>query len=147
MANKRKADNKGDAAPLEKKPTQQEAEPADKAVDVVVVVDEKIQALEEAYQLALTAFKADKTNKDLRRSKTAAKRAWDEAVLASTTGGEPLTCRDCSHMFLFLERELYDEKEWTHLPTRCPDCNELWRSRRANRRCKSFEKKKTGNDS
>jgi predicted Zn-ribbon and HTH transcriptional regulator len=130
MSKKREADNEGDAAPLEKKPKQQEAEPAAEPVDVVV--DEKIQALEEAYRLALTTFKADKTNKDLRRAKSAAKRAWDEAVVASTAGGEPLTCKDCSHMFLFLERELYDEKGWTS-PSRCPKCNELFSVRSKDR--------------
>ena len=129
MSNKREADNEGDAAPMEKKPKQQEAE-AEPVVDKpVVVVDEKIQALEEAYRLALAAFKADKTNKDLRRARSAAKKVWDAAVLASTTAGEPLTCKDCSQMFLFLERELYDEKGWTHSPSRCTKCNELFTAR------------------
>jgi predicted Zn-ribbon and HTH transcriptional regulator len=133
MSKKRETDNEGDAAPLEKKPKQQEAEAepaADKAVDVVV--DAKIQALEEAYRLALTAFKVDKTNKDLRRARSAAKRAWDEAVVASTTGGEPLTCKDCSHMFLFLEKELFDEKGWMS-PSRCPKCHELFLERSKDR--------------
>ena len=62
-----------------------------------------IKALEREYREKLAKFKADKTNnKDLRRKRTAAKRAWDQAVLksclAKDKGAQQLRCKDCSHI-------------------------------------------------
>lgn len=99
--------------------------------------------LEEKYREALAAFKADKTNKDLRRSRSAAKKAWDEAVSANTEG-EPLTCRDCSQMFIFKVRDqqLYAEKGWDHRPTRCFLCSGMVKARRTERSKKDDRKGK-----
>ena len=81
-----------------------------------------LPALEIAYQQALQAFKADKTNKDLRRAKTAAKRAWDAAILATAeAGAEPIVCRNCSHLFLFCQHEEFEAREWDK-PTQCKHC-------------------------
>ncbi len=89
-----------------------------------------VNALEAKYREALAAFKNDKSNKDLRRAKTAAKRAWD-AVVNSTQDGEQLTCRDCSQSFMFTseEEELYNKNCWAHRPTRCKICSEKRNSR------------------
>lgn len=89
----------------------------------------RIQSLETAYRKALKAFKADKSNKDLRRARSAAKKAWDDAVVEASGGGEPLTCRDCSQMFLFFEREKYVQQGWDHVPTRCDACSEKHKDR------------------
>ncbi|GFH47213.1 hypothetical protein CTEN210_03688 [Chaetoceros tenuissimus] len=107
-------------------------------------VDPKIAALEAAYRQALLEFKADKTNKDLRRAKTAAKRAWDEAVLASAKDGdEPLTCRDCSQMFLFTvqEQKKYRKHQWDHLPFRCKTCSKESRERLEDRSSRDSKQK------
>lgn len=82
-----------------------------------------VNDLEKVYRKALVAFKAEKTNKDLRRAKTAAKRSWDEAVVASQDG-EPLNCRDCSQMFMFTheDKEFYLENGWFDKPQRCKKC-------------------------
>mmetsp|Transcript_33372 Transcript_33372/g.73190 ORF Transcript_33372/g.73190 Transcript_33372/m.73190 type:complete len:371 (+) Transcript_33372:191-1303(+) len=91
-----------------------------------------IKVLEEAYQAALAAFKADKSNKDLRRAKTAARRALDAAVAASTDG-EQLTCRDCSRQFIFTKEEMskYEKRGWTDLPLRCKSCDVSHKARRS----------------
>eukprot|EP00978_Attheya_sp_CCMP212_P034913 scaffold149238_cov28-Attheya_sp.AAC.1 len=70
-----------------------------------------VTSLEAAYRLALSAFKADKTNKDLRRAKSATRKALDAGV-AATEEGEQLTCKDCSQSFIFRtgEREFYTEQ-------------------------------------
>ena len=107
-------------------------------------VDPKIAALEAAYRQALLEFKADKTNKDLRRAKTAAKRAWDEAVLASAKDGdEPLTCRDCSQLFLFTvqEQKKYRKHQWDHLPLRCKTCSKQSRERLEDRSSRDSKQK------
>ena len=107
-------------------------------------VDPKIAALEAAYRQALLEFKADKTNKDLRRAKTAAKKAWDEAVLASAKDGdEPLTCRDCSQMFLFTvqEQKKYRKHKWDHLPLRCKTCSKQSRERLEDRSSRDSKQK------
>ena len=82
-----------------------------------------IDDLEKSYRKALAAFKAEKTNKDLRRAKTAAKRQWDEAVAASQDG-EPLNCRDCSQMFMFTheDKQFYLDNGWFDKPQRCKKC-------------------------
>lgn len=114
---KRHADKGAEAAPKKQKLKESEA-------------DDKVKVLETAYREALSTYKADKTNKDLRRAKSAAKKAWDEAVAASADG-EQLLCRDCSHMFIFApeEREFYVERSWDHTPTRCPSCQEAYTTR------------------
>ena len=90
------------------------------------------KSLQKAYDEALAAFKADKSNKDLRRAKTAARRALDEAI-AATTDGEQLTCRDCSQKFIFTtdEQKEYEKRGWSDLPTRCPSCSESHKARRS----------------
>eukprot|EP00545_Synedropsis_sp_CCMP1620_P015134 CAMPEP_0119025946 /NCGR_PEP_ID=MMETSP1176-20130426/34587_1 /TAXON_ID=265551 /ORGANISM="Synedropsis recta cf, Strain CCMP1620" /LENGTH=137 /DNA_ID=CAMNT_0006981565 /DNA_START=38 /DNA_END=447 /DNA_ORIENTATION=+ len=101
-----------------------------------VTGDEKdespLVALETAYRAALAEFKKDKTNKDLRRAKSAAKNAWDAAVVAlKEDGDEQLVCKDCSHMFVFRtgEQEFYSDQGWQHKPTRCRNCNESYKAR------------------
>ena len=91
-----------------------------------------IKSLQKAYDEALAAFKADKSNKDLRRAKTAARRALDEAI-AATADGEQLTCRDCSQKFIFTtdEQKEYEKRGWSDLPTRCPSCSESHKTRRS----------------
>jgi len=91
------------------------------------------QELELAYRTALAEFKADKANKDLRRAKSAAKRAWDDAVAASQDG-EPLTCKDCSQMFIFSteEQEFYVD-HGLHQPKRCKKCAQDGKARLADR--------------
>ncbi len=97
------------------------------------------EALEKAYRDALAKFKADKTNKDLRRARTAAKKAWDEALLkecleGGDEGAQQLHCRDCSQMFLWTsqEQEYYQasERDWQHKPQRCRRCAESQKARR-----------------
>jgi len=93
-----------------------------------------VETLESAYRKALAAFKADKTNKDLRRAKSAAKNKWDEAVAASQDG-EQITCKDCSQMFIFTteDQEYYVDNGWLHKPLRCKGCSEVLKGRRADR--------------
>mmetsp|Transcript_3125 Transcript_3125/g.4736 ORF Transcript_3125/g.4736 Transcript_3125/m.4736 type:complete len:188 (-) Transcript_3125:48-611(-) len=92
-----------------------------------------VRFLEDTYREALQAYKQDKSNKDLRRAKSAAKKAWDEAVLAMSYGAESLTCRDCSQMFLFHDRQFYEEQGWSHTPTRCQNCRNAFVSRKKDR--------------
>lgn len=98
-----------------------------------------LAALEKAYRDALAAFKADKTNKDLRRARTAAKKAWDAAVLddclaKGDKGAHQLYCIDCSQMFLWTteDQEYYKaaERNWQHKPQRCRKCAESQKGRR-----------------
>jgi hypothetical protein len=91
-------------------------------------------ALEKSYREALAAFKKDKSNKNRRRAKTSAKKAWDEAIKA-TQDGEPLNCRDCSLMFMFSEKDqkFYLDNGWMHRPTRCKKCSETSKERLENR--------------
>ena len=90
-----------------------------------------LKSLQKAYDDALAAFKADKSNKDLRRAKTAARRALDEAI-ANSTDGEQLTCRDCSKKFIFTTKEQkeYEKRGWNDLPTRCNTCSDAHNARR-----------------
>lgn len=94
--------------------------------------------LETVYREALARFKADKSNKDLRRARTAAKKAWDEAVLRECRddGAKALHCKDCSQMFLWTseEQEYYasSTRNWMHQPLRCRACAESQKKRRAN---------------
>jgi hypothetical protein len=95
-----------------------------------------IKELERAYQIALAEYKGNKTNKDLRRAKTAARRELDNALLllaaaaaaAAAAGGddvvEQLTCTNCSKKFIFTtkERTKYEQMGWTDKPKRCPNC-------------------------
>ena len=84
--------------------------------------DDTIKSLEQAYQKALQAFKADKTNKDLRRARTAAKKAWDDAAIAAAEPGvEALTCRNCSQLFLFRDQEKFQRRNWDK-PGQCKNC-------------------------
>jgi len=86
------------------------------------LADENLAKLEAAYQEALHAFKADKTNKELRRARTAAKKAWDEARIASSsTTGQPIVCRNCSQLFIFDLHDTFAAREWD-TPTQCKDC-------------------------
>lgn len=92
-----------------------------------------VDTLEAIYRKALTTFKADKTNKDLRRAKTAAKKAWDAAV-AATQEGEQLTCRDCSQKFIFsTKNQKYHESFPLRKPLRCQKCSIADKGRRADR--------------
>jgi ribosomal protein S20 len=110
---------------------------------------DSVKTLEREYQAALAAFKADKTNKDLRRAKTAARRALDEAIVMKEAG-EQLVCRDCSQMFIFPEKEVlhYQKKGWTDRPKRCKACSEASKFRRMDRdkldggknMCRSFQR-------
>mmetsp|Transcript_2689 Transcript_2689/g.3922 ORF Transcript_2689/g.3922 Transcript_2689/m.3922 type:complete len:212 (+) Transcript_2689:75-710(+) len=82
-----------------------------------------LPALDKAYQVALKAYKADKSNKDLRRAKTAAKKAWDEALIATAEpGSKPIVCRNCSQLFIFEMGEEFNEREW-EIPVQCKDCS------------------------
>lgn len=94
----------------------------------------EIEQLEEAYNKNLAAFKANKGDKDLRRAKTAARRALDDAIAASTAG-EQLTCRECSKTFIFTteEQEFYKEQNWEHLPKRCKICQDFYKFRISSR--------------
>jgi len=95
-----------------------------------------VAALEKAYRDALAKFKADKTNKDLRRARSAAKKAWDAAILQNCleqdNGAQQLYCKDCSQMFLWTteEQDYYKENKWKHKPLRCRNCAEMQKGRR-----------------
>ncbi|CAJ1954153.1 unnamed protein product [Cylindrotheca closterium] len=90
--------------------------------DNSIFEDPKIKELEAFYRKALEAFKTDKTSKDLRRAKTAAKKAWDTALIeAAGPGFEPLTCRNCSQLFLFGDKDKFKEKGWAK-PSQCKKC-------------------------
>jgi len=98
-----------------------------------------IERLEEAYQKALTAFKADKNNKDLRRAKTAARQALDRAITASQPkGSKQLTCLDCSRIFFFSKEDQKKHKKmkWNEMPKRCELCKSKRTERLANQRGK-----------
>ena len=98
-----------------------------------------IERLEEEYQKALTAFKADKTNKDLRRAKTAARQALDSAITASQPkGSKQLTCLDCSRIFFFSKEDQKKHKKmkWNEMPKRCELCKSKRTERLANQRGK-----------
>ncbi|KAL3768719.1 hypothetical protein ACHAWU_006820 [Discostella pseudostelligera] len=99
-----------------------------------------INKLEEAYQRALAAFKSNKTDKDLRRNKTAARRALDDAILAAASSSasnettRQLTCTDCSKKFIYSmastaqpkqrkRKGRKDDDSNKSLPTRCPTCH------------------------
>jgi hypothetical protein len=116
------------------KPTESEISdpPQKKSVEMI-----DVSSLEAAYRLALSAFKADKTNKDLRRAKSAARKAWDVGV-AAMEEGEQITCKDCSQSFIFRtgEREFYTEQGWIHTPKRCSECKEARKVRLSNDRIK-----------
>ncbi|KAL7497434.1 hypothetical protein ACHAWT_005617 [Skeletonema menzelii] len=104
-----------------------------------------IKALEDAYQNALSAFKADKTNKDLRRAKTAARRALDAAIAASQPeGSKQLTCLDCSKLFLFTKEEQakFRKMKWKEMPKRCESCKSSRVERLADQRSKLDGKKR-----
>lgn len=99
----------------------------------------RIERLEEAYQKALTAFKADKTNKDLRRAKTATRQALDSAITASQPkGSKQLTCVDCSRIFFFSKEDQKKHKKmkWNEMPKRCELCKSKRTERLANQRVK-----------
>uniref|UniRef100_A0A7S4EKZ9 C3H1-type domain-containing protein n=1 Tax=Pseudo-nitzschia australis TaxID=44445 RepID=A0A7S4EKZ9_9STRA len=100
-------------------------------------------ALEKAYREALAKFKAETDitrKKELRRARTAAKRAWDEAVLKQCRekddGAKALHCKDCSQMFLWTteDQNYYQasERNWNHEPMRCRSCAESQKVRRIN---------------
>lgn len=104
-----------------------------------------IKTLEDAYQNALSAFKANKTNKDLRRTKTAARRALDTAIAASQPeGSKQLSCLDCSKMFLFTneEEEKFKKMNWTEMPKRCEKCKSSRVERLTDQRSKLDSKKR-----
>lgn len=104
-----------------------------------------IKALEDAYQNALSAFKVDKTNKDLRRAKTAARRALDTAIAASQPdGSKQLTCLDCSKLFLFTkgDQTKFMKMGWKDMPKRCEACKSNRVRRLADQRGKIDGKKR-----
>ena len=100
-------------------------EDATKQTLTTVSTQQELHSLEHAYQQALKAFKADKTNKELRRARTAAKRAWDAAIVASAkqqnANAEALVCRNCSHVFVFDAHEEFEARGWIK-PTQCKHC-------------------------
>jgi hypothetical protein len=116
-------------------------EKLDPAVVVAVVDttapsdDDAVKNLETVYRKALEDFKKDKSDKDLRRAKSAAKKAWDAAVLAAAQqkgGGQQLQCKDCSQMFVFSagEQDFYAETcGFKSQPKRCRNCNESHKAR------------------
>ena len=90
--------------------------------------DDNIKALEEEYQKALAEFKADKTNKDLRRAKTAARRKLDAAILQTTNDGDKqLVCVDCSKKFIFTveQQQKHTDMGWKEQPKRCEVCKKM----------------------
>jgi len=91
--------------------------------------DDNIKALEEEYQKALAEFKADKTNKDLRRAKTAARRKLDAAILQTTNDGDKqLVCVDCSKKFIFTveQQQKHTDMGWIDSqPKRCEVCKKI----------------------
>ena len=95
-----------------------------------------LPALDAAYRNALKAYKADKSNKDLRRAKTAAKRAWDEALVKTAeAGAKPIVCRNCSQLFMFTMEEEFKERGWD-VPVQCKKCTrdiDIHRSKDVNR--------------
>lgn len=96
-----------------------------------------IHQLEETYHLALAAFKSNKNDKELRRAKTAARRALDDAILlaASTTANgttRQLTCTDCSKKFIYSMTDTAQTKQHSRkgrndnsLPKRCHPCHSI----------------------
>ena len=96
--------------------------------------NDDVVGLKAAYHSALSAYKLNKLDKDLRRNKTAAKRAWDQAVSA-TQDGEQLCCKNCSQMFMFTvaEQQYHEENGWSHKPVRCKSCSESSKERLSNR--------------
>jgi hypothetical protein len=122
----------------------------DDRVDRVDSADsaDSVDKLEAIYRKALLIFKANKTDKDLRRAKSAAKKAWDAAV-AATQEGEQLTCRNCSQMFIFSSEEATFYEEHNLLkPLRCKTCAKAEKARRSDRskdgkgknRCYAFQR-------
>ena len=106
---------------------------SDKGDVVPAAIEVDLQALEDCYRNALAAFKADKKNKDLRRSKSTARKAWDKAVAATSQEGSiQLTCKDCSQSFIFTksEQDFYaKEMSFDTVPTRCQNCNQALKHR------------------
>jgi len=122
-----------------------ESEEADNANDASSSSSPDTKTLEEAYQNALSAFKADKSNKELRRTKTAARRALDAAIAAShPEGSKQLTCLDCSKMFIFTseEQKKYKKMKWKEMPKRCETCKSSKVERMATQRSKLDSKKR-----
>lgn len=115
-----------------------ENDTVDEGPSVPASSTDSIKMIEKVYQQALAAFKKDKSNKNLRRSKTAARRALDSAIAASADGGELLVCRDCSQKFIFSieDKVKYEEQGWTDPPLRCSKCAQAHRLRRGADRSK-----------
>ena len=119
-------------------PAKEDTPTTSTVVDTTVDVDVDVVKLEKVYRDAVIEFKKDKTNKDLRRARTAAKRVWDEAVFKKIQTTDKcaiqLNCKDCSQNFLFTkeEQEYYKdpERNWNHKPLRCRSCAELQKGRR-----------------
>jgi hypothetical protein len=117
-------------------PAEKDTPTTSTVVDITIDVD--VDKLEKVYRDAVIEFKKDKTNKELRRARTAAKRVWDEAVLKKIHTTDKcaiqLNCKDCSQNFLFTkeEQEYYKdpERNWNHKPLRCRSCAELQKGRR-----------------
>lgn len=86
-----------------------------------------IEELERMYEQALGAFKSNKSDKDLRRAKTAARRALDDALLLAAGGDkmEHRTCMSCSKKFIVtssVELKKRDKLGWTDRTSRCDPC-------------------------
>ncbi len=98
--------------------------------------------LEKAYRKALAEFKGDKENKDLRRAKSAAKKAWDEAV-AAHCDGDQLVCRDCSQTFMFtLKQQKHYYTKGLQQPSRCRECAAKYQVRLSDRSKRDNQKGK-----
>ena len=116
---------------LDEKPTEVEVEKiveVEATMDVDLSTPDNIKALEEEYQKALAEFKADKTNKELRRAKTAARRKLDAAILQTTNDGDKqLVCVDCSKKFIFTveQQQKHTDMGWNSEPKRCEICKKM----------------------
>lgn len=100
-----------------------------------------INELEKIYQTALASFKSNKSDKELRRAKTAARRALDAAILAAASSSatvetRQLTCLDCSKKFIYSmpgtkqqkhhkRKGQKDNSSDNMLPKRCQSCHTI----------------------
>ena len=100
-----------------------------------------INELEKIYQTALASFKSNKSDKELRRAKTAARRALDAAILAAASSSATVEtrqqpCLDCSKTFIYSmpgtkqqkhhkRKGQKDNSSDNMLPKRCQSCHTI----------------------
>ena len=103
--------------------------------------DINVIELEKIYETALASFKSNKSDKELRRAKTAARRALDAAILAAASSSttvetRQLTCLDCSKKFIYSmpgtkqqkhhkRKGRKDNSSDNPLPKRCQACHTI----------------------